>query len=90
MDMYMVDFYYFKIVFLDSEIKFEVWLECWGYLILLERGIFGEFYCLFFLFLGVLFIFDVGVVFLFMEGVLVDYFRLDGKLGVEEIIVGIS
>lgn len=39
--MYKVDFNYFSIVYLGSEIKFEVCLECLGYLILLEKNIFG-------------------------------------------------
>ena len=41
-------------------------------------------------FLGALPIFDAGVVSLPMEGAPVDYFKLDGKPGVEEIIAGIS
>lgn len=65
-------------------------MECLGYLIFLKKGVFGVFYCLFFLCLVSLFIFDGGVVLLLMEGVLVNYFKLNGKIGVEEIIVGIS
>ncbi|MDE5091491.1 MAG: DUF4384 domain-containing protein [Trichodesmium sp. St18_bin3_1_1] len=90
MDMYTVDPHYPKTVPLDSEIKFEVRLERRGYLTLLERGTSGEFYCLSPSFLGALPIFDAGVVSLPMEGAPVDYFRLDGKPGVEEIIAGIS
>ena len=90
MDMYKVDPHYPKTVPLDSEIKFEVRLERRGYLTLLERGTSGEFYCLSPSFLGALPIFDAGVVSLPMEGAPVDYFRLDGKPGVEEIIAGIS
>ena len=90
MDMYKVDSDYPKTVPLGSQIKFEVRLERPGYLTLLERGTSGEFYCLSPSFLGALPIFDAGVVSLPMEGAPVDYFKLDGEPGVEEIIAAIA
>ena len=90
MDMYKVDSDYPKTVPLGSQIKFEVRLERPGYLTLLERGTSGEFYCLSPSFLGALPIFDAGVVSLPMEGAPVDYFKLDGEPGVEEIVAAIA
>ena len=90
MDMYKVDSDYPKTVPLGSQIKFEVRLERPGYLTMLERGTSGEFYCLSPSFLGALPIFDAGVVSLPMEGAPVDYFKLDGEPGVEEIVAAIA
>ncbi|MCL2934167.1 MAG: DUF4384 domain-containing protein [Trichodesmium sp. MAG_R03] len=89
-DIYKADSDYPKTVPLGSEIKFEVRLEHPGSLTLLEKGTSGKFYCLSPSFLATSSIFDAGIISLPMEGAPVNYFQLNGKPGVEEIIAAIA
>ena len=81
---------YPSVIPLNSEVKFEVQLERSGYLTLLKKGASGVFYCLSPSCLASSPIFDGGVASLPMEGAPVNHFKLNGKIGVEEIIAGIS